>query len=304
MLYIIITSYKEPQSTTKAINSFLNQDIKEKYKIIISDPFPEIEKILKKQFSSEFKSGKLKFFLDPGEGKGYALNVILEQIYSNNPEDIIILTDGDVHVSKNSVSVILDAFKDKKVGAITGRPVPLNSRKDFFGYIAHLAFDGIHNVRLKLSEQKKFFECSGYLFAIRNGVLQGFPTDTAEDSVIPFLMWKKGYKIKYVTEAKVFVISPKNWKDYKSQKIRNIKAHENINNLAPDLLRTKSLFNEVKYGSLFALQYPKSPLEFLYTLLAFPLRLYIYFKAFYGLKKNKFEDGWRFEEIKSTKPLD
>jgi len=294
MINIIITSYKQPELTIKAVRAFLEQDVKEDYKIIISDPFPEVEKILKNKFDREFKSGKIEFFLDPGEGKSYALNVILEQIYSK-PEDIIILTDGDVFVSKNSLSEILNAFKDKRVGCVTGKPIPLDSRKNMFGYWSHLAFAGIDKVRARLSKENKFFECSGYLFAIRNGILQGFPLETSEDSIIPYLFWQKGYKIKYIPEAEVYVLNNYTWETYKKQKIRNIKGHENLNLLTKDMPRTKSFWNEIKYGTLFALDYPKNLKEIYYTLILFLTRLYIYLNTFYDIKlRNKtYKDAFR-----------
>ena len=46
MIHIIVTSYNEPKATLRAVKSLLNQNIKEEYKIIVVDPFPEIEKFL------------------------------------------------------------------------------------------------------------------------------------------------------------------------------------------------------------------------------------------------------------------
>jgi len=293
MIYIIITSYKD-LGITKAVNSFLSQDIKEKYKIIVSDPFPETQEIIKKQFPNSFGK-QVEFFLDPGEGKSYALNVILEQIYSQNTNDIIILTDGDVYVSKNSISAIMKAFEDKKLGCVTGKPVPLDSKKNMFGYWSHVVFSGIDKVREKLSDEGKFFECSGYLFAIRNGILQGFPLETSEDSIIPYLFWQKGYKIKYVPNAEVYVLNNYTWKSWLKQKIRNIKGHENLSLLVRDMPRTKSFWNEIKFGLLFALTYPKSIKEIFFTFTLFIARLYIYIKAFYDikLKKKTYKDAFR-----------
>ena len=61
MIDIIITSYKEPKSTLRAVNAFLKQNIKEEFRITVVDPFPEVEKFLKKNI----KNKHFKFFLDP-----------------------------------------------------------------------------------------------------------------------------------------------------------------------------------------------------------------------------------------------
>ena len=293
MLHIIITAYREPDSTIKSIESFLNQKIKGKYKIIVTDPFPEIKELIKKKF----KNKNVEFFLDPGEGKGLALNILFEKIYSKNQDDIIILTDGDVYVSENSVSEILESFKDKKVGCVTGRPVSLNSRNNKFGYWSNLLFDGGHKAKNKLSKKGKFLECSGYLMAIRNGVLQGFPLEAAEDSIIPYLFWKKEYKIKYLPKAEVYVKNPEIWSQWEIQKRQNIRSHETQKKIAKDMPRTKSFFNEIKQGTLFALLYPKTLKEIFWTALLFFSRFYVYMRAFYELKfkKKTHKDGWRAE---------
>lgn len=301
MIDIIITSYKEPKATLKAVQEFLNQKIKEEFRIIVVDPFPEVGEFLEKQV----KSKNFAFFLDPGEGKSYALNLLFQEYSSKNKDDIFILTDGDVFVSPNTVKEIRNVFVDKDIGCVTGKPVSINRRNTKYGYWSHLLFAGIDKVRKKLSNKNKFFECSGYLFAIRKDVIFDFPLEASEDSIIPYLFWKKRYKIKYVPEAEVYVKNPDNWKDWLNQKIRNIKGHENLNKIAPDMPRTKSFFNEIKEGAIFAITFPKNPKEFWWTIELYFARLYLYFKAFSELRKNTcYSDGWRTTEIESTKPLD
>jgi len=301
MIYIIITSYKEPKSTLRAINAFLQQDIKQDFRIIVSDPFPEVKDFLKQHL----KDKRVGFFLDPGEGKSYALNLLLGRIYSASKDDILIFTDGDVYVSGSAVREILKEFEDKEIGCATGKPVSVDLRSAKYGYWSHFLFAGIDRARKKLSKEKKFFECSGYLFAIRNGVVKEFPLETSEDSIIPYLFWKKGYKIKYIPEAEVYVKNPSNWKDWTNQKIRNIKGHENLSKIAPDMPRTKSLWNEIKHGWYFLFFYPKNIKEFFWTIELFFARLYIYLKAFKDLrKKQEYSDGWRENEIESTRMMD
>ena len=301
MIDIIITSYNEPKATLKAVNTFLNQLRGKEFRIIVCDPFPEVKFFLQKNIKDE----RVGFFLDPGEGKSYALNLLFSKLNSNNKDDILIFTDGDVYVSDNAVSEILKTFEDKEIGCVTGKPVSLDKREAKFGYWSHLLFSGIHKVRKKLSEEKKFFECSGYLFAIRKGVITEFPLDASEDSVIPYLFWQKGYKIGYAEKAEVYIKNPDNLKEWKSQKIRNIKGHENLSKLYPDMPRTKSFWNEIKHGAFYALTYPKNLKEFSWTLQLYKARLGIYKEAFKELKeKEVYSDGWREEEINSTKPLD
>jgi len=301
MIDVIITSYNEPKATLRAVKIFLNQKTKEDLRVTVVDPFQEVENFLKK----EIKDKRFTFFLDPGEGKSYALNLLFQEYASSNENDFFILTDGDVYVSDNTIKEISSAFKDKKIGCVTGKPVSLDTRNKKYGYWSQLLFSGIDKVRKRLSDSKQFFECSGYLFAVRKGVIIDFPLEASEDSIIPFLFWKKEYKIKYVDKAEVYVKNPDNWKDWLAQKVRNIKGHENLNKIAPDMPRTKSFFNEIKEGLFFSLLYPKNPLELFWTIELYFARLYLYFKAFKEIKSKKsYSDGWRETEINSTKPLD
>ena len=200
---------------------------------------------------------------------------------------------------------ITNAFKDSEIGCLTGHPIPLDERTNKYGYWSHFAFAGIDKARKKLSNEKRFFECSGYLFAIRKSIINEFPMDTSEDSIIPYLFWKKGFKIKYLSEVKVYVKNPGNFKDYINQKIRNIKGHENLNKIAPDMPRTKSLWNEIKFGWYFLFIFPKSIKEFFWTIELYFVRLYIYLRAFKELKKKAvYSDGWREVETESTRTLD
>src|SRR3989344_1641905 len=154
MINVIITSYNEPKATLRAINAILKQDIKEKYKIIVCDPFIEVKKFLQKNV----KNKKVNFFLDSGEGKGYVLNILLKKLYSNNKNDILVFTDGDVYLPNNALQEIINEFKDENIGVITGKSVSLDDRKTKYGYWSHLLFNaGADMIRKKLSNQEKFF---------------------------------------------------------------------------------------------------------------------------------------------------
>ena len=309
MIHIIITSYGEVNSTEKAVRSCLNQKIKEEFKIIVSDPFTETQWMLEEKFPND---KKIEYIEDENKGKSNALNLLFKKLDSKNTNDIFILTDGDVYVSENSVSEILEKFKDPKVGCVSGRPTSINSRDNIFGYWSHFLVDvGAHKIsRKKRYENNEFLETTGYLFAFRKGVIKEIPVDVAEDTIIPYYFYKKGYKIAYAENALVYVKWPTNIHDWIKQKKRAADAHTKLIKYAPDFPKVKSFSGEV-LGGLTNLKeifsYPNNFKEFFWTLELFPARLYIWLSLHKDLltKKREYKDGWREDlEVKSTRTLD
>ncbi len=296
MISIIITSFNEPKTIGKAIDSFLNQDIKVEYELIIAAPDKQTWEIAEKY---KKKNKRINLFKDPGKGKSYALNLLLPKLKG----EIIILSDGDVYVSENSVSEILKLFDDKKVGCVSGRPISQNLRENIFGYWSHLLCDaGAHKARLKRAKKNYFLECSGYLWAFRNHVIKKFPTDIAEDTVVPLLFREKNYKIAYAQNAKVYVKFPTTLKEFVEQKKRTAKAHQSLEKYVnvKKLPRTKTFKNEIFEGYK-ALFYPRNIKEIIWTFLLFPVRLYIWILVFYHakIKKIHYQDAWK--RVESTK---
>jgi cellulose synthase/poly-beta-1,6-N-acetylglucosamine synthase-like glycosyltransferase len=295
MISVIITAFKEPRTIGKAIESFVSQSIKEKYELIVSAPDEETLNVAKKYTK---KNKKIKLFKDPGKGKSYALNLLLPKIKG----DIIILSDGDVYVSENSVNELLKFFEDKKVGCVTGKPVSINPRNNLFGYWSSMLCYGAHKMRLKRDNNKGFLECSGYLWAFRNKLISQIPRETAEDSIVPLLLYLRGYKIRYAPKAEVYVKYPSNLYEFTSQKKRTSKAHETLVDFTDvkNIPRMKSLKNEV-LESYMLFSFPKNIKEVFWTVLLFPIRLYIWMSSFFALylRKDSKVDGW--QAVKTTK---
>ena len=295
MISIVITSFKEPKTIGKAIESFIEQRIEDKYELYVAAPDEETLNVVKGYIK---KNKKIKLFKDPGKGKSYALNLLLPKLKG----DIIILSDGDVSVSSNSVNELLKIFKDKKVGCATGRPISMDSRENIFGYWSHLLCDAAHKLREKRNRNNEFLECSGYLWAFRNKVIKKFPLDVGEDTIVPIMFYLKGYRIKYSSESKVYVTYPNNLTDFLKQKRRTAGAHDNISRYVSlkKIPRMKTFFNEIS-GGFGLFYYPKNFKEFFYTLFLFPFRLYIWVNLFYNskIKKRKYSDAWK--RVESTK---
>ena len=287
LVSIIITSYNEPKSTEKAIEALLEQDFIGQMEIIVSDPYSDVLDYLKGKFGS-----KIKYDLDFGEGKSASLNRLINEVKG----DIIVCTDGDVFLDKSAIRILVSKFKEG-VGVVSGRPVSLNSKDTMLGYWSHLLFDvGAHLIsRKKRYERGDFLECSGYLFGFRKGVIDSFPLEVAEDSIIPYLFFKKGFKIAYSENSFVYVRNPEKFSEFIKQRKRTADAHSK---LPSDFPKVKSFTGEIKEGfkNIFnILFYAKSLKQFIWTLFLFPARLYVWLYLFYDtkFKKDKYEDGWR-----------
>ena len=301
MISIIITSFNEPKTIGRAIDSFVNQDISEEYELIVAAPDKETHEIVKnyqKKNNALKGTSKIKLFVDPGKGKSYALNLLLKKIKG----EIIILSDGDVWVSENSVNEIFKKFKDKGVGCVSGKVVSMEERNSFLGYSSYSLCNAAHKLRSKRAKQGNFLECSGYLWAFRNNVVKKFPLDVGEDTIVPIMFYLRDYKIKYAKNAEVYVCFPNKLKDFLKQKIRTAGAHDNIKNYVDlkKVPRMKTFTNEV--GGMFdVLLYPEKLKEIFWTFALFQLRLYIWASLFYNsrIKKRKYSDAWK--RVESTK---
>lgn len=295
MISIVITSFKEPELVKRAIKAILNNNIKEKNELIVVAPDKETEDVVKE---SRKIHKNIIYFRDPGKGKSFALNLVFKILKGR----IWIFTDGDVYVGKDSINEILELFKDETVGCVTGRPVPINLRNNMIGYWSHLLCDaGAHNIRKELHNKDKFLECSGYLFAFRNNITKNIPLNVAEDSIIPYLATKKGYKVRYAEKAIVYIKNPTNLKDFIKQKVRTAKSHEALEDYAPFFPKVKSFRNEIKRGTFLAFSYSKNIKEDFWTMALFFARLYTWMRVKWDEKiiKKRYTDAW--ERVESTK---
>ncbi|MEN9626410.1 MAG: hypothetical protein RL557_738 [archaeon] len=295
MISIVINSFNESATIGKSIESIIHQHIKYDYELIISTPDDETVKIVQ---AYQKKNKRIKIFRDPGKGKSYAINLLLPRLKGN----ILIFTDGDVYLSDNAINQVVEVFNDLQIGCVTGRPVPQENKNSQYGFWAHFLFDAAHKMRKQLSENGKFFECSGYLEAFRNGVITRFPLHAGEDTVIPHMFWERGYRIGYAEEALVFVKNVNNWSDWIKQKTRTTKSHETLKRYV-DLRkspRTKTFFNEAK-GLRYFFSYPRSLQEYYWMHKLVLARLYLWMQVLYETRivNKQYTDNW--ERVNSTK---
>jgi len=293
MISIIITACKEAKTIGKAIRRILKNKIPVNYEILVLAP-DEDTLAGSEKYAKENK--KIKVVRDFGNGKPAALNLAFKEAKG----EIFVLTDGDVFVSETAISKIIEPLKNKKIGAACSRPVSLNRRNKMLGFWSHLLTDTVHNLRKKSEKKKKFFFCSGYLYAIRSNIVESIPENIlVEDGYISYLIRENGYEIAYVPEAEVYVKYPDNIKDWLKQKVRSAGGYVQLKDISGFEIRS---FKTEASGVFDVLAYPKGFKEYFWTLCLLFFRLYLWALIFYvfRIKKEKsFKKIWK--RVESTK---
>jgi len=290
-LSIILTAYKEPQTIGKAIEQILKNKIPKDFELIVTAPDKEtldVAKIFQK------KNKNIKIFQDAGKGKPLALT----EVFKIARGEILILTDGDVYISESSIENLLKHFDDKKVGAVSGHPVAVDSKKTMMGFWANVLIDLAHKLRQKRFKEKKFLLCSGYLFAMRNNLVKEIPSSVLDDSYISQIIWKKNFKIEYEKNSLVFIKNPETFKDWIKQKKRNTFGEFQIKKNKSTSMRG---FKEEAFGFFKIFSYPKNLKELFWIFLLIFARIYIWINAIYNakIKKSSMQKVW--VRIESTK---
>ena len=293
MISIIITAYKEEKTVGKAIESFLKQKSPEKIEILVACPDKQTKAVIDK-----YKDQNVIHVQDPGKGKPIALNLCFKKAKG----DKLILSDGDVYVNKHSIKELINELNKENVGAVTGRPVSLNSRASMLGYFSHILTDlGAHHTRLKYVNQGKFIVCSGYLFAMKK-IFTEIPEDAlSDDAVMSHMISEKGYKISYAPKAEVYVKYPTHFKDWIVQKKRSAGGYNQLKQYFPHRQRMRSFWKEIAEGWYKPLTYPRDLKEFIWTLWLYVCRTYLWYKIYkdINLKKQEFKKVW--VRVESTK---
>jgi cellulose synthase/poly-beta-1,6-N-acetylglucosamine synthase-like glycosyltransferase len=296
MISVIIAAYKEPETIIKAIKAIKPQ-LSKKDEIIVMCPDIETAKAAKGEKVKVYDDNGKQEFKDK-KGKPAALNSAFKIAKGN----ILILTDGDVYLSENAIKELTKPFKNKEVGAVSGHPISLNPRNNMLGYFSHLLTDvGAHETRTILQNKNKYLICSGYIMAIRKGIINKIPENSlSDDAVITNLIYNKGFKIKYASEAKAFVKFPTNLKDWLKQKRRSAGGYLQIKELTNRRDKMRS-FTKESTGLFRALKYAKNLQELIWTINLIILRLYLWLDIFINVKVKKTEFSKLWKPVESTK---
>ncbi len=198
---------------------------------------------------------------------------------------IVIFSDGNTLLGKESVRRIVQLFSDPKVGCVSGEKRIYNKDKD-----AAAGTEGIYwkyESKLKKwdAELYSVVGAAGELFAIRTELFEKVEKDTLlDDFIISLRVAMKGYTIQYDPEAYAIETASSDVKEELKRKIRIAAGG------IQSIIRLSALLNVFKYGTLSFQYISHRVLRWTIAPLALPVLLILNLLITYKTGFNKFFD--------------
>jgi cellulose synthase/poly-beta-1,6-N-acetylglucosamine synthase-like glycosyltransferase len=221
-------------------------------------------------------------------GKAAAVNTFLKKAGA----DILVLISADTLPEKNAIQKLVEPLFEEDTGMTGGRPVPVNGKNTFMGFLAHFMWELHHKIALKDPKL-------GEMVAFKN-LVKEIPSNSAVDEAsIEAIIRAAGLKIKYCPEAVVYNKGPENISDLLKQRRRIFAGHLWLKETGHYSVSTmggvkifKLVFNNIKW----------TPKEFLYTMMAIKLEILGRFLGFWDYKVLK-KNPAKWDIASSTKNL-
>jgi cellulose synthase/poly-beta-1,6-N-acetylglucosamine synthase-like glycosyltransferase len=289
---LLITAWNEPISVSRSLQTVIKNKLD--IEIVVIAPDNETQNAARGVFESNNYTN-FKILTDPQSGKPNAINLSLEQISS----DWIICTDGDIVIYPDSIPTLVHEIQkiEEIYGAISARPISIDSKDNFWGYIGHLLADSAH---VKRSKSSNYF-VSGYLCAYDKSKIKPLHANTlVDDAQFSIQILEQKLDIKYIPESIVGVKYPTNLADWLIQKRRSAGGYRELGNVIKELnlqSTQRSFWNELSF-ILYPIQYASNFKELVYSLGLYPLRLLLWILIF---KDSIIKPSKPWERVESTK---
>lgn len=285
-----IPAHNEEENIGKILEILLNQKVENfdelEIVVVVSGSTDRTADIVREY---QKKHDNIKLILqEKREGHASAVNEIIR----NSTGDIIVFGCADTVPQKDVISKLVRHFKDKEIGAVVGKAIPVNDPNTLWGFIGQTFFKWNYQDDILMVDFEAFS-------AVRKDLIDYLPLDAnPTERYVDLMVRKKGYKVIHEPEAIIYSKFPDNLRDFIIQRKRNLvhhihferatgikPPHTSIRRVLPLILKSVSL-NPKKLFALFIM---------------ITFSLYCYIHAWIDFKRGKTYLTW--EIAKSTKKI-
>ncbi len=156
------------------------------------------------------------------EGKASALNKIIRHASG----DILVLASADIRIARNTIPRLVEGLMDNQEwGAVDSNVELVNGDKLLMDRVSNILWD-THNATLdELDGQDRLGQVAGDLVAVRRGLIEQMPNVINDDAYIALRVQEKGFRVKRVQDALVWIAGPRTPTDYLYQRSRVLQGH-------------------------------------------------------------------------------
>lgn len=237
---LFVAAYNEKDYVdAKVENSFSLEYPKEKVRQVwVTDGSDDGTPEILKKYNGQ---GVEVYHEDQRGGKIGAMNRGMQFVKS----PIVIFSDGNTMLGKESIKRIVNLFSDPKVGCVSGEKRIFNKEKDSAAGTEGIYWKYESKVKKWDAELYSVVGAAGELFAIRTELFEAVEKDTLlDDFIISLRIAMKGYTIQYDPEAYAIESASANVQEELKRKIRIAAGG------IQSIIRLKPLLNIFKYGML------------------------------------------------------
>jgi cellulose synthase/poly-beta-1,6-N-acetylglucosamine synthase-like glycosyltransferase len=156
------------------------------------------------------------------EGKASALNKIIKHASG----DILVLASADIKIARNTIPRLVEGLIDNQEwGAVDSNVELVNGDKLLMDRVSNILWD-THNATLnELDGQDRLGQVAGDLVAVRRDLVEELPNVINDDAYIALRVQEKGFQVKRVQHAQVWIAGPRTPTDYLYQRSRVLQGH-------------------------------------------------------------------------------
>jgi cellulose synthase/poly-beta-1,6-N-acetylglucosamine synthase-like glycosyltransferase len=312
MISILFTAWKEERTVGRALETLLN-GYQGELEILCAIPDQPTIDALKAKATELGYADKVWISDLCADGKPKGKPRELAYLMDHAQGNYWILGDGDIYFGDNVINKLISHFNSPDVMAVTGRPVSGDTKDTMMEYYGHLLADAAHHKRMidltnnpgrsrELIKKRPFFPVSGYLYALRKTNIRPAADTLVEDAYISHEIHRRGGRIAYAPEAIAYISYPKTLSDYFKQKKRSVGGYVQLwqYGFVTKDNNTRSFARELEYF-WFPIQYATNLKQLWWSLLLYPIRLWLWIKIFWERRilKKDFNKTW--VRIETTK---
>ncbi len=162
------------------------------------------------------------------EGKTSALNKIIRHASG----DILVLASADIKVARNTIPRLVKGLvENQDWGAVDSNVELVNGDKTVMDKVGNILWD-THNATLdELDTQGRLGHVAGDLIAIRRDLIDQLPNLINDDAYIALRVKQRGFQVRRIHDAMVWIAAPRTPVDYLRQRSRVLQGHLQLINM-------------------------------------------------------------------------